>query len=52
MTDEWAFCWLCALDRIVQRLDAKSCCVMHGLVKDRILGIVQVDVRFLERKGP
>ena len=42
-------CWLCFLAHVGTRLDAKSRCAIHGLVKDRVLGIVQVDVKLLDR---
>jgi hypothetical protein len=45
-------CWLCFLDHDATVLDAASCCPKHGLVKDRVLGIVQVDTRMLDRAIP
>ena len=46
-----ALCWLCFLAHVETRLDAQSRCVVHGLVKDRVLGIVRVDVTLLEKAG-
>jgi hypothetical protein len=42
-------CWLCLLDRVRTDLDAASRCPVHGLVRDRVLGFVQVDVRLLAK---
>ncbi len=44
-------CWLCWLDDYApQLLSSDSRCAIHGLVLDRILGIVQVDVRLVETR--
>jgi len=43
-----ALCWLCFLNRVATRLDVESRCPMHGLIRDRVLAIVQVDVQFLD----
>jgi len=40
-------CWLCFLDRVATRLDAESHCPFHGLIRDRVLGIVHIDAGFL-----
>jgi hypothetical protein len=45
-------CWLCFVARVESRLDAESMCVVHGLVKDRVLGFVQVDERILRLASP
>lgn len=42
-------CWLCCLDNIPTPLDAESKCPMHGLVKDRVLCMIQVDVKLLKK---
>ena len=41
-------CWLCFVARIRTELDTDSRCPMHGLVRDRVLGLVRVDIRMLE----
>lgn len=43
-------CWICFVAGVVTRLDDESRCPMHGLVRDRVLGIVQVDTRILARR--
>jgi len=45
-----ALCWLCFLDHIETRLDTASRCSIHGLVKDRVLGMIRVDVNLLKHK--
>lgn len=42
-------CWRCFLQHDEEHLDEKSCCRIHGLVKDRVLGIVRVSVNILDR---
>ena len=44
-------CW-CALAHVDTRLDADSRCPVHGLVLDRFLGTVRMDVRFLTAEVP
>lgn len=44
-------CWLCFLDHIETRLDAESRCPIHGLVKDRVLGLVRMAVGFLKERA-
>jgi hypothetical protein len=39
-------CW-CVINRVETRLDADSRCPVHGLVRDRLLGFVRMDVKFL-----
>jgi len=41
-------CWLCLVSRVETRLDTDSKCSIHGLVKDRVLGFVRVDVGFFK----
>jgi len=47
-THQRALCWLCFLQHIRTHLDADSRCPVHGLLKDRVLGIVRVDTKLLE----
>lgn len=46
-TPERPLCWLCFVNHDETRLDEQSRCPFHGLMKDRVLGIVRVDVRML-----
>lgn len=41
-------CWLCFLDHNGTPLDEASRCPIHGLVRDRVLGLVRIDERFLK----
>lgn len=45
-----AVCWLCFVVRVETRLNDDSRCPIHGLVKDRVLGLVRVDTRLLDDK--
>lgn len=44
-------CW-CAINYVETRLDADSRCPVHGLVLDRLLGTVRLDVRFMDNDNP
>jgi len=41
-------CWLCLMNGYVVRLNVSSRCPIHGMVRDRVLTIVQVDTRLLK----
>lgn len=51
MTAKAPLCWLCFVGHVETRLDSESRCPTHGLVKDRVLGLVRVDERLLGRRG-
>lgn len=42
-------CWICFLEHVETRLDADSRCPLHGLIRDRVLGIVRVSETFLHK---
>jgi len=43
-------CWLCFVAHDETRLDSDDRCPIHGLVRDRVIGIVQVDISFLKER--
>lgn len=49
MVDRPILCCWCFVLQIKTVLDAESRCPVHGLVKDRILGLVRMDTRLLGR---